>query len=224
VTTPYDAPPIEVRRASRGWFGVPWWSYVCFDEDGNLIEDMRKAFPVGESCLLCGEEFDEAAGDSGQAMPCVTADGASIRHVHKECSFMNVMGPLAHHEGRCRCHGGTTETPGMTLRQEAVEVWRRMRAGELYGGSSKREDQEMSEMDAGARAKGYEVEARCSIGHGRDALIELPGEALAVRVPLAEVAEGLGIAPRDVPGSRMLVTVRESAESGRVLSGFRPVR
>lgn len=79
--------------------------------------------------MFCGEAFDEAAGDSGKAMP--SAEG--IRHAHKECLFMNVAGPLAHHDGRCRCHGGTSETPGMTVRQEALEVWRRMQEGTLYG-------------------------------------------------------------------------------------------
>lgn len=133
VTTPYDSLPIEVRRNNWGWFGPPWPSFICFDEDWRLIEEMRKAFPSGESCLYCGEEFSEAAGDSGQAMPCMATDGASIRHVHKECQLMHVAGPLAHHEGRCRCHGGSTETPGMTLRQEALEVWRRLQAGELHG-------------------------------------------------------------------------------------------
>lgn len=135
MTIPYDALPAEVRREQHGWFGPPWWSYVCYDEDGKLIEEMQKPFPTGESCLLCGEEFDEAAGDSGQATVAVTTEGARIAHVHKECQFRNVAGGLAHHEGRCRCHGGSAETPGMTLREEAVEVWRRMRAGTLYGGS-----------------------------------------------------------------------------------------
>ena len=125
MTTPYDDLPVEVRRANWGWFGEAWWSYVCFTEDGRLIEEMRKPFPAGESCLYCGEPFDEAAGDSGQAMPCMMTDGASIRHVHKECQFREVVGSRAHHEGRCRCHGGSTETPGMTLRQEALEVWKR---------------------------------------------------------------------------------------------------
>ena len=121
--------PIEVRRAAYGWFGDPWPSGICFDDDGRLLEEMRKPFPVGESCLLCGERFSEEAGDSGKAMP----SDAGIVHAHKECLFMNVVGPLAHHDGRCRCHGGSTETPGMTYRQEALEVWRRHHAGELFG-------------------------------------------------------------------------------------------
>jgi hypothetical protein len=131
VTTPLDGIPAEVRRENWGWFGKPWESFVCYDEAGRLIEETRKAFPVGESCLYCGEAF--ADGDSGQAMPFGSADGIYIRHAHKECQFMNVVGSLAHHEGRCRCHGGTGETPGMTLRQEALEVWRRGQEGTLFG-------------------------------------------------------------------------------------------
>lgn len=133
MTTPYGDIPIEVRRETWGWFGEPWWSYVCYDEAGKLIEDMRKPFPSGESCLYCGEPFSEEAGDSGQAVRAVTTEGTSIRHVHKECQFRQVAGGLAHHEGRCRCYGGSAETPGITLREEAVEVWRRMQAGELFG-------------------------------------------------------------------------------------------
>lgn len=129
--TPYDDLPVEVRRANWGWFGPPWWSYVCYGEDGRLLEEMRKPFPAGESCLFCGEEFDEAAGDSGTAMPALThrgtgdEPGAEICHVHKECMIRMVTGGLAHHEGRCSCHGGSNEPPGMSLRQEALEVWRR---------------------------------------------------------------------------------------------------
>lgn len=134
MTTPYDDLPIEVRRENHGWFGKEWWGYECFDENGRLLEEMRKPFPEGEDCLYCGERFDEAAGDGGKAMPCGKADGTwELRHAHKECQFRAVAGGLAHHERRCRCHGGSTETPGMTLREEAAEVWRRMRAGELFG-------------------------------------------------------------------------------------------
>lgn len=131
MTTPYDDIPADVRRANWGWFGDPWWSYVCYDEDGRLIEEMRKDFPAGEACLFCEEPF--ADGDSGQAMPCTTTEGTMIRHAHKECQFRQVAGGLAHHEGRCSCHGGDGATPGMTVRQEALEVWRRMQEGALYG-------------------------------------------------------------------------------------------
>lgn len=133
--TPADDIPVEVRRDNWGWFGGPWWSFVCYDEDGRLIEEMRKPFPTGEKCLYCDEVLDEAAGDSGQALPLMKAGGgAEIRHVHKECQFMNVTGPLAHHDRTCRCFGGeTSEVPGMTRRQEALEVWRRvLRAAALY--------------------------------------------------------------------------------------------
>ena len=130
MSDPYDDIPVEVRRANFGWFGAePWPSGICYDDDGNLLEDMRKPFPVGESCLLCGEEFDEAAGDQGKAIP--SDDG--ICHAHKECLLMNTVGSLAHYEGHWRCRDGDGRMPGMTLRQEALEVWRRMRAGELFG-------------------------------------------------------------------------------------------
>ncbi|HZR50072.1 MAG TPA: hypothetical protein VFB06_11190 [Streptosporangiaceae bacterium] len=115
--TPVDDMPIEVRRANWGWFGKPWWSYVCYDEAGRLIEEMRKPFPSGESCLLCDELFDEAAGDSGQATPCHTLEGSSIRHAHKECLMRNVLGSVACLEGH---HNHDT---GQTLRQEALKTW-----------------------------------------------------------------------------------------------------
>lgn len=134
MTTPVDRIPAEVRRARRGWFGEPWPSGICYDDDGRLAGEVRKPFPSGESCLYCGEEFDEAAGDSGQATPFGEADGTvSVRHGHKECQLMQVIGSLAHHEGRCRCHGGDGTMPGMTVRQEALEVWRRLQEGTLYG-------------------------------------------------------------------------------------------
>lgn len=113
MTTPYDDIPADVRREQWGWFGEPWWSFVCYDEGGRLIEETRKSFPAGESCLYCGEQFDEAAGDSGTATLAVTHEGARIAHVHKECQFRQVAGGLAHHEGRCHCHGGEGNgTPG----------------------------------------------------------------------------------------------------------------
>lgn len=117
VTTPYDGLPIEVRRANWGWFGEPWWSYACYDETGRLITEMRKPFPAGETCLYCDELLDEGAGDSGQACPCYTAEGFSIRHAHKECLLRNVTGSVACLEGHHR-HG-----TGLTWRQEALAAW-----------------------------------------------------------------------------------------------------
>lgn len=115
--TSYDDLPIEVRRANWGWFGKAWPSGVCYDEDGRLIAGMRKPFPAGEKCLLCDEAFDEVAGDSGQAFPCHTTEGSSIRHAHKECSLRNVTGSVACLEGHHR------HETGQTRRQEALAVW-----------------------------------------------------------------------------------------------------
>jgi hypothetical protein len=121
---PYDSLPVEFRRANFGWFGEPWPSGVCYDDDGRLLEEMRKPFPAGERCPYCDELFQP--GDSGTAMPFVGMAGTQIRHVHKECTFREVMGPLAHLERRCPCFGGeSNQTPGLTARQEALEVWRR---------------------------------------------------------------------------------------------------
>ena len=80
----------------------------------------------------------------------------------------------------------------------------------------------MGEAGAAARAAGVEVEASCAIVRGRMAWVRLPGEALAVEWPAGEIAGALGVAVEEVAGLRFLVTVRESRESGRVLSGFRP--
>lgn len=117
LRTPYDDLPLEVQRANWGWFGDPWPSGVCYD-DGRLRDEMRKPFPAGETCLYCSEPFAE--GDQGQAMP---SPRGAIRHVHKECLLRMVTGSIAHLEGRCRCHGGGNETPGLTLRQDALAVW-----------------------------------------------------------------------------------------------------
>ena len=134
MTTPYDDMPIEALRENFGWFGPPWWSWICYGEDGGLNEEIRKPFPAGESCLHCEEPFDEAAGDSGQAMPCYTTAGFSIRHVHKECQLRTGIGSIAHLEKRCHCHGGQgNETPGMTRRQDALAVWEWVRAHGVRG-------------------------------------------------------------------------------------------
>lgn len=79
----------------------------------------------------------------------------------------------------------------------------------------------MGDVDAAARAAGYEVTATVRMTHRGKALIGLPGEGEPVRVPAEEVAEQLGVGVAELPGMRVRVMVRESAESGRVLSGFR---
>ena len=130
----FDDMPLAVRRARWGWFGEPWWSYICFDEEDALRADMRKPFPTGERCLHCDRVFDEAAGDSGQATPVGSVGGSVvIRHAHKECQFMTIMGSLAHHERRCGCYGGDG-MPEVPYRQQALEVWRRFQAGTLCSG------------------------------------------------------------------------------------------
>lgn len=128
---PYDELPVEVRRENFGWFGDPWPSGICYDDDGRLIAEMRKPFPAG-ACFYCEEPF--RAGDSGKAMPFLSAAGPVIIHVHKECGLRQVAGSLAHIEHRCTCYGGENDrTPGMTLRAEALEVWRRLLSGEVSG-------------------------------------------------------------------------------------------
>jgi len=123
MTTSCDDIPADVRRANWGWFGEPWLSGICYDDDGRLIEEMRKPCPVGEKCLHCHEPFVE--GDSGKATPFIARHREpEIRHSHKECWLREGLGSLAHLERRCPCYGGTDhETSGLTARQEAVAVW-----------------------------------------------------------------------------------------------------
>ena len=116
--TPYDTLPIEARRANWGWFGQPWPSGICYDEDGRLLEEMRKPFPADESCLNCGELLDEAAGDNGQAMPFLHADATvRIAHVHKECMLREVTGSVDCLKGHHR------HETGQSRRQEALATW-----------------------------------------------------------------------------------------------------
>lgn len=116
IRTPYDDLPADARRANWGWFGPAWPSGICYDDDGRLIAEMRKPFPVGEKCLFCGEAFID--GDNGQAMPFARADGpAAIIHVHKECMMREVTGSVACLEGHHR------HETGLSRRQEALAAW-----------------------------------------------------------------------------------------------------
>lgn len=121
MAEPFDV-PLEVRRLNWGWFGEPWPSGVCYDDDGRLIEEMRKPFPAGETCPFCEEPLDEAADDSGQAMP-FHGETSAVRHIHKECMLRSVVGSLAHLRGQCSCHGGDQGGPQVTARQDALAVW-----------------------------------------------------------------------------------------------------
>jgi len=113
--TPFDNMPLEVRRHNFGWWGEPWWSYICYDEDGALLEEMRKPFPAGESCLSCGHVFEE--GDSGKSMPAVTAEGTRIVNIHKECALRDVMGSVT-----CLRGEHDHESVG-DRRADALAVW-----------------------------------------------------------------------------------------------------
>ena len=107
----------------RAWFGEPWPGYICYDEDGRLIEEWRVPFPGGQACLFCTEVFHP--GDSGEVTTAVTADGtAREAYVHKECMLRNVAGSVAHLEGRCICRGGRPGSePVRTLREDALATW-----------------------------------------------------------------------------------------------------
>ena len=80
------------------------------------------------------------------------------------------------------------------------------------------------EVGAAARAAGITVMATVRMTHGDDALLELPGEEEPVRWPAAVVAEESGVPVRALPGAVLLLTVRETPDEGRVLSGFRVAR
>jgi hypothetical protein len=75
----------------------------------------------------------------------------------------------------------------------------------------------------GSRSAAAEVAAVVRLVHGAEALLELPGEDELARHPAAEIAGELGVPVEDLPGMRVMVTVRESAESGRTLSRFRSI-
>jgi hypothetical protein len=98
-------------RTNWGWFGKPWPSGICYDDDDRLKTEMNKEFPTGESCIFCEQMFDEEAGDSGQAMP--SADG-HVDHIHKECLFLCVAGPMRL----------GIQVLMLSKREAALEVWR----------------------------------------------------------------------------------------------------
>jgi hypothetical protein len=114
MTRSYDDLPVKVRRLNSGWFGEPWPSGICYDDDGRLIEEMRIEAPCGELCLFCDTPI--VAGDQGTAMPHL-GPTPTIRHVHKECILRMVLGSVSCATGE---HQHDTR---LTYRQEALELW-----------------------------------------------------------------------------------------------------
>lgn len=115
VGAPLDDLPVEVRRENWGWWGEPWPSGVCYDDDGTLLENMRKLVPEGEKCFYCDEPIDST--HSGTSMPFHGTEGSRIVNVHKECMLRNVLGSPEHLTGHTGKHAG------MTAREEALWVW-----------------------------------------------------------------------------------------------------
>lgn len=120
-------PEGENYRNTFGWFGVPWPSGVCYDDDGLLREDMCKEAPVGEDCCLCLEPIEP--GQSGKAIPRLgdfkgnlDAD-VVIEHVHKECLLRSAVGSPDHLAGRCTCCSKEPMVSQLTYREEALTVW-----------------------------------------------------------------------------------------------------
>lgn len=102
--------------SSLGWFGDPWPSYVCYDEDGNLRDSLHLPFPAGGSrCSGCGELI--APGDSGE-MVVVSRTLRFVReYVHKECQLLAIIG------GSFADLDPARGAQNLPKRQEALAVW-----------------------------------------------------------------------------------------------------
>ena len=103
------------------WFGpFPWGPALDPNDDHHLI--LRVEPPLGELCLGCQEPIRE--DDYGQMVPYSQgppeAPTARLVPVHKECLTLGTSGHLV---GVCGC----TDYLGLTLRQAALEVDRRLR-------------------------------------------------------------------------------------------------
>jgi hypothetical protein len=77
---------------------------------------------------------------------------------------------------------------------------------------------------AAMRAAGYEVLAECTEA-GDVAIVRVLSEDEHVRhvVKLSDLAAALGVDAGDLAGRQFIATMRETPETGPVLSGFRPV-
>jgi plasmid maintenance system antidote protein VapI len=142
---------------------------------------------------------------------------------------VRIDGPVAAGIARVLGTSGTMWMNAQMIYDDALARGAKDVSGEFLQGPGKLrdracgKDQEMGELDAAARAAGYEVEALVRMTHRADALLQLPGEDEVVRVLAAEVAAGAGVPVEELADLRVVVTVRESRDVGRVLSGFRRV-
>ncbi len=103
------------------YFGESWGATIC-----NSID--QTPTPVGAKCGWCKEVIVE--GDQGFLIPGIEGEfvaseskhqyKAVVTAFHRECNLRQIIGSLAHQQGRCSCFGGVGEDePGMTLRESA---------------------------------------------------------------------------------------------------------
>lgn len=78
-----------------------------------------------DPCLYCEEPV--LALDDQVRVHFHSAEGVTLRRVHRECFLRKVLGSVGHQLGRCSCHGGAEEDPpGLTKREAAtaaVRTW-----------------------------------------------------------------------------------------------------
>jgi hypothetical protein len=106
-------------RAYNSFFGEPWPSGVCMDDDDNYVLSRQAPVPVGESCLLCVEPIETSDrgtfvfGKTGRLCP-----------VHVECMTRAVAGGIGHIENHAYwCKAERDPDGGRSYRQSALEVW-----------------------------------------------------------------------------------------------------
>ena len=87
----------------------------------HMVKDGEEHLPtpVGEQCLMCGEDIAEADTGTVNSVGQIT---------HYECMMRAVVGSVAHLRKECLCYGGTAlDMPfGQSYREgakAAVKLW-----------------------------------------------------------------------------------------------------
>lgn len=112
------------------WFGDPWPSYICYDEQDNLATEKRIPTPVGEPCLWCTEPIEDGQSGVGMGVVGMGPQGRPEPHMgytHKECLLRSTLGSVEHLEGKCGCLDGVMVEPAdsaRTAREDALLTWR----------------------------------------------------------------------------------------------------